>query len=110
MTSPKFTENAWEERTLGAEEDYVVRADQSHEDALDEALELQSISIRLPKQMIRQYKFIAAHHAVGYQPLMRDVLARFVPAALSEVFEAEQERAVAAAAQATIPEPMKKAA
>lgn len=110
MTSAKFTENSWDERQLGAEEEYVVRAEKSHEDALDEALELQSISIRLPKQMIRQYKFIAAHHGVGYQPLMRDVLARFVPNALREVFESEQERAVAAAEKATIPEPMKKAA
>lgn len=110
MNSPKFNENAWDERKLGAEEEHVARADKSHEDALEEALEMQSISIRLPKQLIRQYKIIAAHHGVGYQPLMRDVLARFVPNALREVFDAEQKRAVAAAEKATIPEPMKKVA
>lgn len=106
----KAKEIAWDEGELGRDEEFVARADESHEAALDEALELQSISIRLPKQMIRQYKMIAAFHGVGYQPLMRDVLARFVPSALKEVFEEEQKKAAAAAKEAVIPEPMKKVA
>lgn len=96
MPTPKVSDRAWDDRKLGADEEHVVRADAMHEAALDAALEMQSISIRLPKQLIRQYKMIAAHHGVGYQPLMRDVMARFVPGALKEVFEAEAKKAEAA--------------
>lgn len=107
----KAKEIAWDEGELGRDEKFVARADASHEAALDEALELQSISIRLPKQLIRHYKMIATYHGVGYQPLMRDVMARFVPGALKEILEAEEQRAVAAAKEtSTIPEPLKKAA
>ncbi len=45
----KDTDQAWDDRTLGAEPEFVRVADSSHERALDDALELQSISIRLPK-------------------------------------------------------------
>ena len=44
-------------------------------DGLD--LELKPISIRLPKILIKQLKFIAHMHGVGYQPLIRDILSRF---------------------------------
>jgi predicted DNA binding CopG/RHH family protein len=101
------TEQAWENRTLGASMDHVVVASPETEDAVDEALGLQSISIRLPKQMIEQYKLIAHFHGVGYQPLMRDVMARFVPGAIREILEAEKEKAEKVAA--CIP-PLRKAA
>ena len=52
-------------------------------DALNDALGMQAISIRLPKEMIEAYKLIAAHHGVGYQPLMRDVLQRLLDVGLS---------------------------
>ena len=93
MAKIKDTTEAWDDRTLGADEAHVAVADQDHESALDEALGLQSISIRLPKQLINQYKLIAHFHQVGYQPLMRDVMARFVPNALKEILEAEQAKA-----------------
>lgn len=93
MPTPKNNDSAWDERTLGAEEQYVVRADKSHEQALDDAMEMQAISIRLPRQLIEHYKLIAHFHGVGYQPLMRDVMARWVPKALEEIFEAEQAKA-----------------
>ena len=124
MAKIKDTTEAWESRALGADEVHVGVADQSYETALDDALELQSISIRLPKQLINQYKLIAHFHKVGYQPLMRDVMARFVPNALKEILEAEQAKAKlvlaqAKQAEATVPaekaeksvaEPMRKAA
>lgn len=113
MTTPKIldTDEAWDEGTLGRDEQFVGVADASHEAALDEALGLQSISIRLPKQLISQYKLIAQYHNVGYQPLMRDVMARFVPNALKEILEAEQKKAVAVAKEEPlIPELLKKAA
>ncbi len=55
--------------------------------ALQEALEMQPITIRLQKDLIKQYKLIAGFHGVGYQPLMRDVLHRFVKGALKEILE-----------------------
>lgn len=87
------TAEAWEEGRLGRDEKYAAVADASHEAALDEALGLQAISIRLPKQLIDQYKLIAHFHGVGYQPLMRDVLSRFVPNALNEILQAERAKA-----------------
>ena len=87
------TDEAWEDRTLGSSDGHVVVAGDEHMTALDDALGLQSISIRLPKQMIEQYKLIAHFHGVGYQPLMRDVMARFVPGALIEILAAEKEKA-----------------
>ena len=113
MAKIKDTIEAWEARELGADESYVEVADASHEAALDEALALQSISIRLPKQLIAQYKLIAHFHGVGYQPLMRDVMARFVPSAIREILEQQEEKAKKAAEQvalAAMPEPRRKAA
>ena len=83
----KDTTQAWDNRALGAEAEFVGVADASHEQALDEALELQAISIRLPKDLIRDFKLIAAFHGVGYQPLMRDVLQRFVPSELEHILQ-----------------------
>ena len=97
MARIKNTEEAWDERTLGAEEAYVAVADASHELALEEALQLQAVSIRLPRELIKQYKLIGHFHGKGYQPLMRDVLARFVPHELRAILEAETAKAAAAA-------------
>jgi len=101
------TDEAWDDRLLGASEEHVEVAGAEHAAALDEALGLQSISIRLPKQMIEQYKLIAHFHGVGYQPLMRDVMARFIPGAIQEILEAE--KAKAEKAQVELP-PLRKAA
>jgi uncharacterized protein (DUF4415 family) len=46
--------------------------------AIDEALALQLISIRLQKSLIENFKFIATLNGIGYQPLMRQILKRFV--------------------------------
>lgn len=105
----KDTPEAWESGDLGREVQFVGVADASHEAALESALELQAISIRVPKELVRHYKLIAGFHGVGYQPLMRDVLARFVPGALKEIFE-EQVKAVQAKPKREPLVPLKKAA
>ncbi len=71
------TEEAWEQRELGADADFVVVAEDVDQAAIDEALELQAISIRLQKSLIDDFKMIARLNGVGYQPLMRQVLKRF---------------------------------
>lgn len=108
--SKKAKDRVWDKGFLGRDEEYVAIAGPEHESALDEALGMQAISIRLPRQLVDHYKLIAHFHGVGYQPLMRDVLARFVPAALKEVLEAEQAKAVKASEQATLPRSRKKRA
>lgn len=103
MAKIKDTDEAWDSRQLGADEAYVAVADASHAEALDEALGMQSISIRLPKQLINHYKLIAQYHGVGYQPLMRDILSRFVPGAMKEIMETEQKKAIQAAERSALP-------
>lgn len=67
----------WEKRELGASEAHVKRADADMA-VIDEALGLKPISIRLQQGMIDDLKAIAAFHGVGYQPLIKQVLARFI--------------------------------
>jgi hypothetical protein len=45
---------------------------------IDEALGLQSISIRLEKDLIESYKLLVTKYDMGYQPLMREALKKFV--------------------------------
>ena len=75
----KGTTHNWESGRLGLSEDHAepISAEEMIElaDGLD--LELKPISIRLPKTLIKQLKFIAYMHGVGYQPLIRDILSRF---------------------------------
>ena len=72
------TDDAWESGQLGRDEEFVKRAEENLEAQIDEALSLQLISIRLQKSLIEDFKNIATLNAIGYQPLMRQVLKRFV--------------------------------
>lgn len=81
------TDDAWEDGALGASVDHVAPASPEMEAAIDLALGMQSISIRLPKQLVDAYRLISAHHGIGYQPLMRDILQRWVKEGLKEVYE-----------------------
>ena len=92
MKISKKKSDPWEDRHLGAQADFVAIADKRHENALNEALELQSISILLPVELIKNYKLIAGFHGIGYQPLMRDILHRFVPEGLKEITQQQSIR------------------
>ncbi len=48
------------------------------EAAIDEALGLQAISIRLQKDIIQKLKVFAKEEGLGYQPLIRQILTRYV--------------------------------
>lgn len=71
------TTEAWENRKLGAEEEYARLSKTVSGSDTDEALGLQMISIRLEKNLLEMLKAIATIEGVGYQPLVRDVLNRF---------------------------------
>lgn len=78
MTATLNDAAQWDNRKLGASAEHVALAPESDEDLLDDALGMQLISIRLQKKLIRDLKKIANCQGVGYQPLIRDLLNRFV--------------------------------
>lgn len=61
---------------LGNDPEHVVHKEESKN--VDEVLGLHPISIRLPKDLVRDLKAIAQLNGMGYQPLIRTVLQRFV--------------------------------
>ena len=75
----------WESGELGASEEHAVRRSPEDDRALDEAMELQMISVRLPKALIDDLKFLAAREGLKYQPLMRRVLTRFAAGELKSI-------------------------
>ena len=83
------TLEAWENRELGADEQFAAPAPSSVElDAqIDDALALRMISIRLPDTLIEDFKNIATVRggAMGYQTLMRQALKRFATSELKMI-------------------------
>jgi predicted DNA binding CopG/RHH family protein len=79
--------DAWDSRALGQDELYVERVDASFESSLDNAVNLQMISIRLQKSLIEDLKLIAKANGVGYQPLIRDVLTRFAHCEIKQIIK-----------------------
>lgn len=71
------TPEAWEDGSLGQEEEFVRVSKNVDDAALNEAVGLQPISIRLQKSLIEDFKMIAGINGIGYQPLIRQVLKRF---------------------------------
>ena len=64
--------------SYGRDEKYIRRSSVEQEMELDKSLDLKPISIRLQNSLIEKLKFIARFHGIGYQPLVRDLLNRFV--------------------------------
>lgn len=77
QTKIEGTTEAWETGALGTDEEFVKLATGIDEKEIDEALELQMISIRLQKSLIEDFKMIAKINGIGYQPLIRQILKRF---------------------------------
>lgn len=73
------TDEAWETGEPGRSEAHVKVSDitAEFEFNINEALELQPISIRLNKSLIEDLKMIAELNGLGYQPLIRQILNRF---------------------------------
>lgn len=68
----------WEKRELGASAEHVRASAPETNKAVDDALGLQLISIRLQADLIDELKRIAVEEGLGYQPLIRNVLTRYV--------------------------------
>ncbi|TQV62667.1 MAG: hypothetical protein FNT29_08805 [Halothiobacillaceae bacterium] len=73
------TEEAWETGKLGLDTEFAA-VDPEHDltsAAVDKALGLKPISIRLEEQLIQDFKLLGQMEGIGYQTLMRTVLRRF---------------------------------
>ena len=79
------TVEAWENGELGQDAKHAQRADSHIESQIEEALGMQSISIRLPSELINEFKMIAKVNGLGYQPLMRDALKRFAESEIKKM-------------------------
>jgi predicted DNA binding CopG/RHH family protein len=81
--------------------------------ALDEALGLHPISIRLQKSLLDNLKALAQLNGIGYQPLIRQVLTRWVDSELKNMLnqriadEREKAKAEKAKAEKAKPEKVK---
>lgn len=80
------TDEAWDERLLGADEKFVKVADKDTAARIDEAAGSQLISIRMQKSTIEDLKLIASLNKIGYQTLMKQVMQRFVDCEKKQLF------------------------
>lgn len=78
------TEAAWSSGALGADDASAILSTRQHNE-IDDALDLQLISVRLPKALIDDLKFIAENEGLKYQPLMRRVLLRFADCEMKRI-------------------------
>lgn len=87
MTKKKL---GWEPgEGLGESLEHAKLASEAEMQELDKLLGLQPVTIRLPKRLVAGYKYVAEFHGIGYQPLMRDILDRWLKEGLKEVTEAQ---------------------
>lgn len=91
---------------LGNDPAHVQHVEESKN--ADEVLGLHPISIRFPKELVRDLKAIAQLNGMGYQPLIREICKRFVDAekraimrdqAVRRQQELEREREIARQAE-----------
>jgi len=71
------TEEAWDSGQLGTDPKHAKKAKVDN-DVVDNAMGLQMISVRLQKTLLEDLKTIANLNGIGYQPLMKQILKRFV--------------------------------
>ena len=103
---PEGTEDAWDTEALGADDAHVKVAPNRQKE-IDEALDLHLISIRLQKGLLDNLKALAQLNGIGYQPLVRQVLHRFVECEMKNMLKgklAEQAEAESQAHQGMPPE------
>ena len=92
-TKIKGTEEAWETGKLGQDAKFAKKSELTAEEmqALDNALELKAISIRMPSSLIDSLKDIAEINGLGYQTLIKQVLNRFVDAEMKQALREKAE-------------------
>ena len=82
----KGTADNWENELLGSEEEFAKVSTDVLSEEFDDLMSLQMISIRLPKGLIQDLKFISNHYKFGgYQPFIRRRLELMVIAELKHI-------------------------
>ena len=79
--------------SVGMDEAHVSVAPAEISVGIDDALDLQPISIRLQRDLVENLKALAKLNGLGYQPLIRQVLTRWVDCELKHMLR-EQASAV----------------
>jgi predicted DNA binding CopG/RHH family protein len=87
--------NEWDYGTLGQSADFAEVSNAIDEESLNESLCLQSINIRMPKDLLDDLKRIATLNGIGYQPLMKQVLQRFVTCEMKQLLRDAADREAA---------------
>ena len=85
MKQPTYDESQdvkWDDGTYGTSEEHVRKAELPDEmmAQFDKAASMTLISIRLQDELITDLKEVAALHGIDYQPMVRQLLKRFVVA------------------------------
>jgi predicted DNA binding CopG/RHH family protein len=83
----------WDTGELGRSLDDVGVVDDETCASVDQSLGLHPVSIRLEKRLIANLKLIAEVRGVAYQPLIRDLLNRFVVSELKEILSEKLDEA-----------------
>lgn len=73
------------EGDMGNQANHATPATAEDANAVNDALGLQMISIRLQRGLLQNLKLIADHHGIGYQPMIRDLLNRFVRSEIRDI-------------------------
>lgn len=68
----------WESGQLGVSEEFVRRVSPAKSKEIEESLGLQPVTIRLQKDLVEKLKILARKEGLGYQPLIRHILTRYV--------------------------------
>jgi len=103
MMPPEYSDEQGPWESLDADlEAACVSAPPGEAEAVDRALGLQMVSIRLQPELVATLKQIAAHHKIGYQPMIRDLLNQFAASQIRQILQDTAERAEARS-QHTVP-------
>ncbi|MGP7732884.1 hypothetical protein [Oceanimonas smirnovii] len=70
----------WETGALGQDEAFAKVSSQSTEQSINEALNLELVSVRFEKTLIEDLKMLAEQNGISYQPLIRQAITRFIEA------------------------------
>lgn len=81
------TPEAWEDGPLGKDPEHAIKYESTtgEEASIDAAFGLKPISIRMEVELLNSLKAIATFRGLGYQPLIRQVLHRFVDSELKQI-------------------------
>lgn len=80
------TDDAWDPNgPLGHDEKFTAPVTDNVAQQVDSSLGLVPISIRLQKDLLENLKALAQLNGLGYQPLIRQVLTRFVDCELKNI-------------------------